>query len=97
MESEIALLTMRLGLDSVLLTGEITIRDDLTTDEIERLMTRLNERIGYAAPEVKNLYLEPHPVPREPSISTAPPFAGAQRRNHQTGLRAPAAGQRIPL
>ncbi|MBA2521372.1 MAG: cation diffusion facilitator family transporter [Chloroflexia bacterium] len=61
-KSVVALLTMQLGLDSVLLTGEINIANDLTTDEIERLLDRLATRIREAAPEVKNIYLEPHPV-----------------------------------
>lgn len=63
-KSVVALLTMQLGLDSVLLTGEINIKDDLSTDEIEALLVRLNERIREAAPEVQNIYLEPHPVPQ---------------------------------
>ncbi|MDQ3411535.1 MAG: cation diffusion facilitator family transporter [Chloroflexota bacterium] len=61
-KSVVALLTMQLGLDSVLLTGEINIANDLTTDEIERLLGRISTRIREAAPEVKNIYLEPHPV-----------------------------------
>ena len=63
-EAVVDLLTMQLGLHSVLVTGEINIEDDLTTDEIEILITRLNERIRAAAPEVQNIYLEPHPVPK---------------------------------
>jgi len=65
-EAVVELLTMQLGLHSVLVTGEINIEDDLTTDEIEILITRLNERIRAAAPEVRNIYLEPHPVPKTP-------------------------------
>jgi len=61
-ESVVNLLTMQLGMDSVLVTGEINIRDDLTTNEIESLLARVTTRIREAAPEVKNLYLEPHPV-----------------------------------
>lgn len=63
-EATVALLTMQLGLDSVLVTGELNIRDDLSTDEIEGLLRRVTERIRAAAPEVKNVYLEPHPVGR---------------------------------
>lgn len=60
----VRLLTMRLGLDSVLLTGEINVADDLSTDEIERLLQRITRRIQDAAPEIKDVYLEPHPAPR---------------------------------
>lgn len=72
-ESVVDLLTMQLGLDSVLVTGEINIRDDLTTDEIEGLLARLSTRIREAAPEVKNIYLEPHPV------ATSSPTASGTR------------------
>jgi divalent metal cation (Fe/Co/Zn/Cd) transporter len=58
------LLTMQLGLDSILVTGEINIEDRLTTGEIERLIRRITDRIHEAAPAVKNIYLEPHPMPR---------------------------------
>lgn len=63
-ESVVELLTMQLGLDSVLVTGEINIVDNLSTNEIEALLGRLGERIHAVAPEVQNIYLEPHPVPR---------------------------------
>jgi divalent metal cation (Fe/Co/Zn/Cd) transporter len=63
-DSVVDLLTMQLGLDSVLVTGEINIEDGLTTNEIEALLTRLTTRIREAAPEVQNIYLEPHPVAR---------------------------------
>ena len=56
------LLTMQLGLNSVLVTGELNIRDGLTTDEIESLLRRLAGRIRETAPEVQNIYLEPHSV-----------------------------------
>ncbi len=61
-ESVVDLLSMQLGLDSVLVTAELNIRSDLSTVEIEGLLQRLTERIRAAAPEVKNVYLEPHPV-----------------------------------
>jgi cation diffusion facilitator family transporter len=63
-EAVVELLTMQLGLHSVLVTGKINIEDDLTTNQIEALLTRLNESIRNAAPEVRNIYLEPHPVPK---------------------------------
>jgi len=58
--SVVDLLTMQLGLNSVLVTGEITIADGLTTDGIENLLRRVTSRIRETAPEVKNVYLEPH-------------------------------------
>ncbi len=58
------LLTMQLGADSVLVTAEINIENGLTTDQIEALLQRMTTRIRAAAPEVKNVYLEPHPVAR---------------------------------
>lgn len=61
------LLTMQLGLDSVLVTAEINIQDRLTTDEIEQLLRRVTQRIREAAPTVKNVYLEPHSLPRATS------------------------------
>jgi cation diffusion facilitator family transporter len=56
----VTLLTMQLGLDSVLVTGEINLTDNLTTDEIESLLQRMTTRIRELAPSVKNVYLEPH-------------------------------------
>lgn len=64
-EGIVTLLTMQLGLNSVLVTGEINIKDNLTTDEIEQLLRRMTTRIREAAPEVRNVYLEPHPVSQE--------------------------------
>ncbi len=56
----VTLLTMQLGLESVLVTGEINLEDNLTTDEIENLLQRMTIRIRELAPAVKNVYLEPH-------------------------------------
>lgn len=56
------LLTMQLGPESLLLTGEINVQDDLSTDEIEGLLARIRGRIREVAPEVKNIYLELHPA-----------------------------------
>jgi cation diffusion facilitator family transporter len=59
-DSIVNLLTMQLGLDSVLVTGEVNLRDNLTTDDIEGLFLRMDDHIRNKAPEVKNIYLEPH-------------------------------------
>ncbi|MBA2364452.1 MAG: cation transporter [Chloroflexia bacterium] len=56
----VTVLTMQLGVDSILVTGELNVRDDLTTDEIEDVMTRISERIRQQVPQVRNIYLEPH-------------------------------------
>ncbi|MDQ3514688.1 MAG: hypothetical protein M3462_13705, partial [Chloroflexota bacterium] len=61
--SVVDLLTMQLGLDSILVTGELNIENGLATDEIEVLLRRVANRIREAAPGVKNIYLQPHPVP----------------------------------
>ena len=82
------LLTMQLGLKSVLVTGEINICDDLTTDEIEGLLVRVAVRMRQLAPEVKNIYLEPHPVPRPGSARTA--FGEG---THELALTAPMPGE----
>lgn len=59
----VELLTMRLGLKSVLVTGRIDISDELQTGEIEELLMRMERHIQDAVPEVKNLYLEPQSLP----------------------------------
>jgi cation diffusion facilitator family transporter len=68
----IELLTMELGLASVLVTGKVELRDNLTTDEIEALMRRITARVKADAPDVKNLYLEPlaRPASDAPISST---------------------------
>ena len=68
-ESVVNLLTMQLGLDSVLVTAEINLGNDLTTDEIENLLERMTARIRRDAPEVKNVYLEPHSASRRVTAS----------------------------
>ncbi len=61
-QSVIALLTMQIGPESLLVTGEINVQDDLTTDQIEALLARIHGRIREVAPGVKNIYLELHPA-----------------------------------
>lgn len=62
-QAVIAVLTMQLGPDSILVTGEINVRDDLRTDEIEQLIHRIEAKMRTAVPTVRNVYLELHPVP----------------------------------
>lgn len=59
----LALLTMQIGPESLLVTGEINVKDDMHTDAIEALLRRIHARIREVAPEVRNIYLELHPVP----------------------------------
>lgn len=60
----VELLTMELGLSSVLVTGRIDLRDGLTTDDIEGLLVRVGQRVREAVPDVRNIYLEPRPSRR---------------------------------
>lgn len=59
----LTLLTMQLGPESILVTGEINVKDEMRTDEIEGLLERIEKRIREAVPTVQNIYLELHPVP----------------------------------
>jgi cation diffusion facilitator family transporter len=52
------LLTMQLGSHSVLVTGELRIRRDLTTAEIEDLIRRIDTRIVAEVPEVRETFWE---------------------------------------
>jgi cation diffusion facilitator family transporter len=60
--SVIVLLTMQIGPESLLVTGEINVKDDMTTDEIEALLASIQARIREVEPQVQNIYLELHPV-----------------------------------
>jgi cation diffusion facilitator family transporter len=66
----VRLLTMQLGLNSFLVTSEINIRDNLTTDQIEDLLNRITRRIREVAPGAQNVYLEPNAVPPGPLTET---------------------------
>lgn len=80
------LLTMRLGLDSILLTGEINVADDLSTDEIKRLLQHVTRRIQGSKTSTWNL--TPHPNPS--GLSQQPhgiPRRICQGCLHVTGTR----------
>lgn len=64
----LTLLTMQLGPESILVTGEINVKDEMRTDEIEALLARIEHRVREVAPSVQNLYLALHPVPRERAL-----------------------------
>lgn len=68
-EGVVDLLTMQMGLDSVLVTGEVHLRDGLSTDEIENVLERITMRIREDAPDVKNIFLEPHSASRRARAS----------------------------
>ncbi len=58
-EGIIELLTMQLGYNSVLVTGRVNVKDDLSASEVEAMLTRLDDSIKKAVPSVRNIYLEP--------------------------------------
>lgn len=55
------LLTMHLGPNSALLTAEINVVDDLTTDEIEDLLEHITQKVRSEVPEVTQTFIELHP------------------------------------
>ena len=57
-ERVIRLLTMQLGAQSILVTGEIQVRRDLTTESIEALLTRIDAAVQRAVPEVSDTFWE---------------------------------------
>jgi cation diffusion facilitator family transporter len=59
------LLTMYLGPDSVLVTAEIHVVDEMDTDGIEELLERVSKEIRREVPEVTQTFIEPHPAGRE--------------------------------
>jgi cation diffusion facilitator family transporter len=54
------MLSMQLGANSVLVTGELYVRRGMTTDEIEGLIVRIDEKIGEELPEVSETFWELH-------------------------------------
>jgi len=52
------LLTMRLGPDSVLLTAAVRFRRQLTLDQVEQAIERLEHAIKARVPSIHHLYLE---------------------------------------
>jgi divalent metal cation (Fe/Co/Zn/Cd) transporter len=60
-EAVVRLLTMQIGSNSVLVTGELQVAGDMTTIEIEDVIHRLDERLGHEVPEVSSTFWELHP------------------------------------
>lgn len=57
-EEVLRLLTMQLGVHSILVTGELQVRPGLTTGQIEDLMVRIDARLGTVVPEVSDTFWE---------------------------------------
>jgi cation diffusion facilitator family transporter len=57
-EGVLRLLTMQLGSSSVLVTGELRVRKDLTTEQIEELVHRIDRKVAVEVPEVSETFWE---------------------------------------
>ena len=60
-ERSVRVLTMQLGSHSVLVTGELRVKRELTTAAIEDLLHRLDARLAEAVPEVTSTFWELRP------------------------------------
>lgn len=60
-EHVIRLLTMHLGPNSALVTAEISVREGLTTNQIERLLQEVDASVRREVPEATQTFLELHP------------------------------------
>lgn len=54
------MLTMHLGPNAVLVTADINVQDNLSTDQIEDLLERVTQKIQRAVPEATQIFLELH-------------------------------------
>jgi hypothetical protein len=52
------MLTMQLGSNSVLVTGELRVQRNLTTEQIEDLLRRIDGKIAVDVPEVAETFWE---------------------------------------
>jgi cation diffusion facilitator family transporter len=57
-ESVLRMLTMQLGSNSVLVTGELRVRRNLTTEQIEDLLRRIDRKVSEDVPEVSETFWE---------------------------------------
>jgi cation diffusion facilitator family transporter len=64
----VRLLTMQLGVHSVLVTGEIEVRRHMDTDQIEALIVSIDARLAELLPEVTDTFWE---LRRSPDAATA--------------------------
>jgi cation diffusion facilitator family transporter len=61
----VRLLTMQIGVHSILVTGELQVRRDLTTPQIEELMGRIDGRLAEIVPDVADTFWELRHSPEE--------------------------------
>lgn len=66
------MLSMQLGANSVLVTGELCVKRGMSTDEIEGLIARIDDRIGAELPEISDTFWELRSVNGEPAKESAP-------------------------
>ena len=66
----VRLLTMQLGTHSVLVTGELHVRESLTTLQIEELIARIDAKLELMLPDVSDTFWELHAA-REPVTPSA--------------------------
>jgi cation diffusion facilitator family transporter len=65
----VRLLTMQLGVHSILVTGELHVRRDLTTAQIEELMVRIDSSLATHVPEVSDTFWELRHAPNEDAVT----------------------------
>jgi divalent metal cation (Fe/Co/Zn/Cd) transporter len=66
------MLSMQLGANSVLVTGELCVKRGMSTDEIEALIVRIDDKIGAELPEISDTFWELRSVNGEPAKESAP-------------------------
>ena len=54
----VRLLTMQLGSHSVLVSGELAVQRDMTTEQIEDLLVRIDAQLEVDVPEVSETFWE---------------------------------------
>lgn len=52
------ILTMQMGQHSVLVTGELQVREAMSIEEVEVLLRRIDKRIAETTPDVANTFWE---------------------------------------
>jgi len=67
-----SLLTMHLGPNDILVNIEVEFVDDLSTDEVEKAVDRIESRIKQAVPEVTKIYIEAQAVKKKLAGITVP-------------------------
>lgn len=76
-EGVMRMLTMQLGSNSVLVTGELRVRRDLTTEQIEELLRSIDRKVAQDVPEVSETFWE---LSRQANGRPLRPSAGANPR-----------------